>query len=96
MIDWVLVIANSFWIAGAAIILAALSYYYWLAQQRREALRHVFGGREFQQFLLMGLILIGIGLAGTSRNTFQAIPAILLIIGSVVALFTLRRVRSQS
>jgi hypothetical protein len=91
MVNWLSVVANSFWIFGAAIILAGLSYHYWLAQQANEPLHQVLGRRSFQFILLSGLLLVGIGLAGTSQNTLQAIPAILLILGCFVAILTLHR-----
>lgn len=91
MIDWLSVITNSFWILGAAIILAEFSYYYWQAQQEATPFRQILGSQGFQRILMIGLLLVGIGFAGTSRTIWQAIPAILLIAGCLLALFTLRR-----
>jgi hypothetical protein len=91
MINWLSVMANSFWILGAAVILAGLSYHYWLAQQESETLHRMLGRRSFQFILMSGLLLVGIGLAGTSQNTLQAIPAILLILGCFVGILTLHR-----
>ena len=61
MIDWLTVVAHGFWIAGLALILAALSYYYWLAGQEGRSLRRELAGPSFQKLLLVGLLLVGIG-----------------------------------
>ena len=54
MIDWITVVAHGFWIAGLALILAALSYYTWLAGQEGRSLRQVLAGPAFQKPLLFG------------------------------------------
>lgn len=95
MINWLAVIANSFWILGGAVILAEFSFYYWQAQQEAIPFTQIIGTRGFQQILMIGLLLVGIGLATTSQNTWQAIPAILLIAGCLAGLFVLRRSRSH-
>jgi hypothetical protein len=41
MIDVRFVIAHSLWILGAAVALAAFSYYQWLAGEQQKPLRHV-------------------------------------------------------
>lgn len=43
MIDVRFVIAHGLWILGAAVALAAFSYYHWLAGERRIRLRQMFG-----------------------------------------------------
>jgi hypothetical protein len=95
MINWLSVVANSFWVVGLAVILAALSYYYWLADQLGHSLREEFGRPRFQRLLVLGLLLVGIGLALTSNDLWQILPAAVLIIGCVVALFALRRQRHR-
>lgn len=49
MIDVRFVVAHSLWILGAAVALAAFSYYNWLAGEQRRRLREVLrterGGR---------------------------------------------------
>jgi hypothetical protein len=91
MVNWFSVVANGFWILGSAVILAGLSYHYWLAQQESEKLFQVLGRRPFQIILLSGLLLVGVGLVATSQNYLQAIPPILLVFGCLVAFVTLRR-----
>ena len=86
MIDWLTVVAHGFWIAGLALILAALSYYYWLAGQEGRSLRRELAGPSFQKLLLVGLLLVGIGLSGTSRQLWQVIAAAAVAVGAAIAL----------
>lgn len=88
-------IAHSFWILGAAVILAEFSYYYWQAQQQSVPFGQILGSPDFQLILMIGLLLVGIGLAATSHNIWQAVPAFLLIAGCLAAIFVLRRSQSR-
>jgi hypothetical protein len=63
MVDWVSLVFNELWILGLAIILAALSHAHWLAHTRRERLRTLLDARDFQLWLLVGLMLISLGAA---------------------------------
>lgn len=91
MIDWLSVVANGFWIAGLALILAALSYHYWLAAQSGRALSEVLSTTPFRKALVIGLLLIGIGLAGTSDQWWQVALAAAVVLGCVVMLGMLYR-----
>lgn len=91
MINWLSVAANSFWIAGLAVIVAGFSYHQWLAGQRAHPLSRQLSTPSFQRVMISGLLLIGIGLAGTSTGLWQLLPAIALIIISIIALVTTRR-----
>lgn len=93
MINWMSVIANGFWIVGLAVILAALSYYYWLAGQLGRPLRQELGSPPFQRLLMIGLLLVGIGLALTGNGLWQILPAVALVLGCIVSLFFLHRQR---
>lgn len=86
MINWQSVIFNSFWIFGLAIILAALSYYYWQADQEGNRLRTELGGLGFQRVLWIGLVFIGIGLAGTSSHLWEIILWGLVTLIAIVSL----------
>lgn len=86
MIDWLTVVAHGFWIAGLALILAALSYYTWLAGQEKRSLRRELAGPSFQKPLLIGLLLVGIGLSGTSQQLWQVIAAAAVAVGAAIAL----------
>ncbi len=94
MIDWLSVIANGFWIVGLALVLAALSYYYWHASQAGHSLREEFGGPAFQKVAAVGLLLVGVGLAGTSTAPWQVALAGATVLGSAVALVLLWRASS--
>jgi hypothetical protein len=63
MIDWTNVFFNVLWVLGAAVILAALSFYQYDAQRRRERLRVRLAAPDFQAWLSVGLLLISLSLA---------------------------------
>jgi hypothetical protein len=84
MINWQSVIFNTFWILGLAIMLAAFSYHYWLAGQENRKLRLQLNEPGFLKPTWFGLGLIAIGLAGTSRQTWETIIWAVL---ALVALF---------
>jgi hypothetical protein len=86
MINWFSVVANSFWIVGLALILAAVSYFYWLAGQKGESFREEMGNLAFQRFVMGGLLLVGVGLALTAWGTWQVLPAVGLIFLCLAAL----------
>jgi hypothetical protein len=79
MIDWVAVAFNTLWIAGLALVLAALSYYYWVAREENVPVLLTYRQPAFLRFVYLGLILIGLGLAGTSPSLVETILAIVLI-----------------
>lgn len=96
MINWFSVIANSFWIVGLAVILAALSYTYWLAGNEGRPLRQELSRPPFLVFFLIGLLLIGAGLALTGQGWWQVLPAVGLIVACLAALFSVwRRTQEQ-
>jgi hypothetical protein len=63
MIDWVNLCFNALWVLGAAVILAALSFFYYEAQRRGERLRARLAAPGFQAWLSVGLALISLSLA---------------------------------
>jgi len=69
MIDVRFVVAHGLWILGAAIELAAISYYDWLARQRRRPLRQVLrSARGWHSSFAGGGLLVASGfllMAGT-------------------------------
>lgn len=91
MINWLSVVGNGFWILGLALILAGLSYYYWLAGQLGHPFTQELSGRAFQRLAVGGLLLVGVGLALTAAGVWQLVPAIALIIVCLAALFALFR-----
>jgi hypothetical protein len=91
MINWFSVVANSLWIVGLSVILAALSYHYWLAGNYGHPLRQELSRPPFQVFFLIGLLLVGAGLALTGHGWWQILPAVGLILACIVALLSLWR-----
>lgn len=96
MINWYSIIANSFWLLGLAVVLAGLSYYYWLAVQTGRSLKDIFGASSFQRVIIFGALLVGVGLALTAGSLWQVILAIALIGVSVVAFVTSFRAHSDT
>jgi len=90
MIDWWSVVTNSFWIFGLAVLLAAFSYFYWLGGQENTPLRQQLGKPSFLRVFAIALVLVGIGLAGTSQTIWETALSVILIISSVVFFFTIR------
>ncbi len=86
MINWLSVVANSFWIVGLAIMLAGVSYHLWLAGELERPLRQQLGGVAFLRVAVGGLLLVGIGLALTADGPLQLLPAMAL---SLICLFVL-------
>jgi len=66
MIDWLSLFFNLFWILGLATLLAAFSFHHYLAQQAQRSLRSELENVSFSRWFWVGLLLICIGLAGTS------------------------------
>ena len=91
MIDWPSLISNSFWIAGLSVILATVSYGYWVASQQESGVLQVIQQRPFMRFVYTGLILIGIGLTATSNSTLEMILGGLFTAGAAYGLFTTLR-----
>ena len=84
VINWPSIIVNSFWIIGLAILLAAFSYHFWLADIEKRHLKEQLARPAFQKFYWLGLTFVGIGLAGTSQKTWEiAIWIIFTLFGIV-------------
>jgi hypothetical protein len=66
------VIANSFWIVGLALLLAAFSYHYDAAQRQGRALRRQLQQRSFTLAAWLSATLVSIGLAGTSDRLWES------------------------
>ncbi|MBN1813534.1 MAG: hypothetical protein JXA14_16975 [Anaerolineae bacterium] len=73
MIDIWGVIANSLWILGLAVLLAALSWARWIAHTEQSRLRVVLKRPRTQQILDAGLFLFCAGLAATGRAWWECI-----------------------
>ncbi len=88
------VLANSAWILGLAIILAALSYVYWEASQTKQTFRSSLVSPTFQLPLYGGLTLIGLGLLGTGGSALEVVLAALMTAGSAFAFIRSYQARS--
>ncbi|HOU40219.1 MAG TPA: hypothetical protein PK829_03020 [Promineifilum sp.] len=86
MINWLTIVAHASWIAGLALILAALSYHNWLAGQAGHSLRAELAGQSFQRVLLVGMLLVGLGLSGISRGAWQQVLAGVVVVGAIAGL----------
>ena len=83
MIDWQSLFFNSLWVAGVSLLLAAFSYYYWVANQEERKLRIQLSRPQFLRFFWLSLILIALGLAGTSQTTWEIAIWIILALASL-------------
>lgn len=95
MIDWQSVLFNGSWILGSAVILAALSYHYWVAAREKHRLRLQLNSPAFLRPFWLGLVFIGIGLAGTSSRVWEIALWIAFTILSFVNLIALRNGTAQ-
>lgn len=71
VINWFSIFINLFWILGLAVILASFSYHYWLAGEEKRPLKVQLNQPSFQKPFWVGILLISIGLAGTSERTWE-------------------------
>lgn len=71
-------IFHAFWILGLALLLAAFSYHYEQAHRLSHSLRQQLQRRSFTGAAWLSLTLIGVGVAGTSRQMWEAAVWILL------------------
>ena len=90
MINWQSVIFNSLWILGLAVLLAAFSYHYWVAAVSERPLREQLRKPGFLRFMWAALLLVCIGLAGTSQQLWE------IVIWGVLALFALVNIAGLS
>ncbi len=86
MIDWHSLFFNSFWIIGLAVIVATLSYSYWVAQASGERWRDQFNKKTFLMLAWTTVVFITIGLAGTAVAWWETA---LWLVFLVYAMFTL-------
>jgi hypothetical protein len=83
VINWYSILLNSFWIGGLSLLLAALSYHYWAAQIAARPLRQQLNTRSFNRAFWLAFALVGIGLAGTSQQSWEVAIWILFTLYSL-------------
>lgn len=71
MIDVRGVTANSLWILGLAVLLAALSWAHWVASTEKARYRTVLGRPRARRALALGFFLFCAGLAATGRAWWE-------------------------
>lgn len=93
VINWFSVFINLFWIVGLAVLLAAFSYHSWLAREEERPLKIQLNQADFQKYFWLALILIAIGLAGTSQRIWEIVIWTIFALLSIYNLFTLFKTR---
>jgi hypothetical protein len=81
MINWASVAANSLWILGCSVTLAAFSFASWAASENKQKLRRALRSPGVWLALHIGLVLICAGLAATSQHGYEILIWIVLAIG---------------
>lgn len=80
---WQIVLFHGCWIIGLAILLAMLSYYHWVSGQNKQMTSTVSQFMGSSVFSGIGLMLISLGLAGTSQQSWE------LVVWGIFALLSL-------
>ena len=73
MIDVWGVVANSLWVLGLSVLLAALSWSSWAASEEKVRFRAVLRRPGIQRVIDAGLLLFCAGLAATARTWWERI-----------------------
>lgn len=95
MIDIWGVVANSLWILGLAVLLAALSWAHWAANVERIRFRVVLSRPGLRQVMNLGLILLCAGLVVAGRAWWERVLWGLLGIAWVVQAWLVRGKRGD-
>ncbi len=80
MINWLNLLANTFWILGCALALATLSYASWQAYIENEKMCMVLSLPTYKISLYAAGILFSIGLAATSDRIWEILLWTILVI----------------
>lgn len=73
MIDWLAFFLNTLWVLGLTIILAAVSYYHWHADQGKKSLRSFLASSSFSIVFSIGIFFFCVGVAGLSRTWWEQV-----------------------
>lgn len=87
VIDWFAIFINSFWIVGLAILLAALSFFYWQAGQTKQPFYQLLHTPAFELLFWLAAVLVAIGLAGTSATLWETAVWLFGIFISIIKLY---------
>jgi len=92
MIDFLSLAANALWILGLALILAALSWAYWVAAQENVRFRVALSRPGVARALDGGLMLFCAGLAATARTGWeQVVWGVLAVVWALLTIGLARR-----
>ena len=92
MINWLNLLANTFWILGCALALATLSYASWQASVGNEKMGMVLSSPAYKISLYAAGALFSIGLAATSERIWEILLwTILAILFAVQIGVSIRR-----
>jgi hypothetical protein len=82
VIDWANVALNGVWIAGAAILVAALSYHRWLAQETSVTFKSMRARRSWKISVSAGMALVCLGVGcGLADRRWERVLWTGLLIG---------------
>lgn len=73
LIDWPGVVRNALWILGLSIVLAAWSYVWWDAGQRRVRWRHAFNWPLLHVPVSLGFLIFVISLCWSGRTIWERV-----------------------
>lgn len=86
MIDWWSLGVNLLWIIGAAIILTAYSYHYWIATVSKRRLAQLVETRSFQLASWSGFLLVCLGVLFTSKAVWERVVWVAMTLVIIVNL----------
>ena len=95
MIDWYGVLVATVWISGAALLLAGFSYQQWQAREEKRPLGEQLNQPAFLRLFYLSLILIGLGLAGSSTRWWETAVWIVFILFNIFNLIQLSYINLQ-
>jgi hypothetical protein len=81
MINWGSLAANSLWVLGCSVVLAAFSYASWVGAERQLKIRQALRSSGVWLALHIGAIIICAGLAATSRLWYEIVIWVLFGLG---------------
>lgn len=77
------IVANSFWIAGLALLLTAFGFQYNKAHRQQRSLRKQLGSQSFTFVAWISMAMVCMGLAGTSSQLWERVLWLLLTLFSM-------------
>jgi phosphatidylserine synthase len=91
MIDWYMVASNAFWIVGASLALATLSYASWAAWSTHESFWLVLAKPAYQASISLAGVLFFLGLAASAQVIWQTVLWLALAVLCLWQVWSARR-----